>query len=71
MADGSVLEVSPMAADAYEKRNANLRNYAWIWSEKLFGAKSLSERASSTALDYIKRIEELTGVPVDIISTGP
>ncbi|MGL5291238.1 MAG: adenylosuccinate synthetase, partial [Vibrionaceae bacterium] len=23
------------------------------------------------ALNYIKRIEELTGVPVDIISTGP
>ena len=23
------------------------------------------------ALNYIKRIEELTGVPIDIISTGP
>ncbi|MEY4476008.1 MAG: hypothetical protein RL248_1775, partial [Pseudomonadota bacterium] len=23
------------------------------------------------ALNYIKRVEELTGVPVDIISTGP
>ncbi|MBZ4276237.1 adenylosuccinate synthetase, partial [Mycobacterium tuberculosis] len=23
------------------------------------------------ALNYIQRIEELTGVPVDIISTGP
>jgi adenylosuccinate synthase len=23
------------------------------------------------ALDYIKRIEELTEVPIDIISTGP
>ncbi|MEF1215586.1 adenylosuccinate synthetase, partial [Vibrio alginolyticus] len=34
------------------------------------GAKSL-DALPQAALDYIKRIEELTGVPVDIISTGP
>jgi adenylosuccinate synthase len=40
------------------------------WSENTFGAKAL-EDLPQAALNYIKRIEELTGVPVDIISTGP
>lgn len=40
------------------------------WTETTFGAKS-REELPQAALDYIRRIEELTGVPVDIISTGP
>ncbi|KQH86495.1 adenylosuccinate synthetase [Vibrio furnissii] len=69
MADGSVLEVSPMAADAYEHVTPIYETMPG-WSEKTFGAKSI-DALPQTALDYIKRIEELTGVPVDIISTGP
>jgi adenylosuccinate synthase len=34
------------------------------------GAKSLAELPQQ-ARDYIKRIEEVVGAPVDIISTGP
>ncbi|MFV0449719.1 MAG: adenylosuccinate synthase [Vibrio sp.] len=69
MADGSVAEVSPLAADAYENITPIYETMPG-WSETTFGAKSL-DALPQTALDYIKRIEELTGVPVDIISTGP
>lgn len=67
--DGTVLTVSPMAADAYENVTPVYETVPG-WSENTFGAKSIEE-LPQTALDYIKRIEELTGVPVDIISTGP
>jgi adenylosuccinate synthase len=69
MEDGSILEVSPMAAEAFEKATPIYENMPG-WSENTFGAKSLADLPKA-AIDYIKRIEELTGVPVDIISTGP
>ncbi|CAA0081970.1 Adenylosuccinate synthetase [Zhongshania aliphaticivorans] len=40
------------------------------WSESTFGAKSLDELPEN-ARAYIRRIEEIVGVPIDIISTGP
>ncbi|ODP98953.1 MULTISPECIES: adenylosuccinate synthase [Salinivibrio] len=69
MADGSTVEVSPLAADAYENIEPIYESMPG-WSENTFGVKSLDELPQA-ALDYIKRIEELTGVPIDIISTGP
>jgi adenylosuccinate synthase len=69
MDDGSVLEVSPMAAEAFEKATPIYETMPG-WSENTFGAKSLDDLPQA-ALNYIKRIEELTGVPIDIISTGP
>ena len=40
------------------------------WSESTFGVKSL-DQLPANALAYIKRLEEVTGAPIDIISTGP
>jgi len=40
------------------------------WTESTVGAKSMEELPAA-ARAYIKRIEELTEVPIDIISTGP
>jgi adenylosuccinate synthase len=40
------------------------------WPENTFGAKSLDDLPSA-AKNYIKLIEDLVGVPVDIVSTGP
>jgi adenylosuccinate synthase len=40
------------------------------WTETTFGVKQV-DKLPQAALDYIKRIEELTEVPIDIISTGP
>lgn len=67
--DGSVLNVSPMAAEAY-KHVTPLYETLPGWSENTFGVQSF-DKLPQAALDYIKRIEELTGIPVDLISTGP
>jgi len=40
------------------------------WQESTVGVTSL-ENLPTNARDYLARIEELAGVPVDIISTGP
>lgn len=40
------------------------------WSESTVGAQSL-DQLPANALAYIKRIEELVGAPIDIVSTGP
>jgi len=40
------------------------------WSESTLGAKTLAELPEN-ARSYIKRVEELVGAPIDIISTGP
>ena len=40
------------------------------WSETTVGAKSL-DALPANARAYIQRIEELVGVPIDMISTGP
>lgn len=40
------------------------------WSESTLGAKTLAELPEN-ARRYIKRVEELVGAPIDIISTGP
>ena len=40
------------------------------WSETTVGSQSM-DQLPANALAYIKRIEELVGAPVDIVSTGP
>jgi adenylosuccinate synthase len=40
------------------------------WKESTVGAQSL-EALPANARAYIKRIEELVGVPIDMVSTGP
>lgn len=40
------------------------------WKESTVGAKSLAALPAN-ARAYIKRIEELVGVPIDMVSTGP
>ena len=40
------------------------------WKESTVGIKEF-EQLPQNARNYLKRIEEVTGVPVDIISTGP
>ena len=40
------------------------------WDESTIGAKTL-EQLPENARGYIKRLEDLVGIPIDIISTGP
>ncbi|MEI8594070.1 adenylosuccinate synthase [Photobacterium sp. SP02] len=67
--DGKILTVSPMAADAFENVEPIYETMPG-WTETTFGVKTLEELPQA-ALNYIARLEELTGVPVDLISTGP
>ncbi|WP_281560925.1 adenylosuccinate synthase [Thalassomonas sp. RHCl1] len=66
---GEIITVPPTAAEGYEKITPVYEEMPG-WSEKTFGATTI-EQLPANALAYIKRIEEITGVPVDIISTGP
>ena len=67
--NGEIIETTPLAADNWEGIEP-IYEVMPGWTETTFGAKS-REELPQAALDYIRRIEELTGVPVDIISTGP
>lgn len=40
------------------------------WSESTLGCKSV-DRLPQAARDYLAKVEQLCGVPIDIISTGP
>lgn len=40
------------------------------WSENTFGCQSMDDLPAN-AVAYIKRLQELVGAPVDIVSTGP
>ena len=67
--DGSVTEVPPMAAEGYELVTPIYETMPG-WSESTFGVQTL-DGLPQQARDYIKRLEVVTGVPIDIVSTGP
>ncbi|MGL5386010.1 MAG: adenylosuccinate synthase [Enterobacterales bacterium] len=69
MPDGREMTTTPLAAEGWEGIEPIYESMPG-WSETTFGVKDYS-KLPQAALDYIKRIEELTEVPVDIISTGP
>jgi len=67
--DANGKTVSPQHSDDYEGIVAVYEEMPG-WSESTIGAKTLDELPQA-ARNYIKRLEELTGAPIDIISTGP
>jgi len=66
---GEIITVSPTAAEGYEEITPVYETLPG-WSEKTEGVTQ-RENLPVNAIAYIKRIEEVTGVPVDIVSTGP
>ena len=68
-ADGNIKDVPPMAADGYDLVTPVYEEMPG-WSETTFGVTDY-EKLPQAAKNYIARLEALTGVPVDIISTGP
>ncbi len=68
-ADGIVKDVPPMAADGYDLVTPIYEEMPG-WTDNTFGVTTY-EDLPQAAKDYIKRLEEITGVPVDIVSTGP
>ena len=69
MPDGSEIDTTPLAAEGWEGIEPVYETLPG-WSESTFGVQQRSGLPQA-ALNYIKRVEEVTGVPVDIISTGP
>lgn len=69
MPNGDEVDVTPLAAEGWEGIEPIYETLPG-WTESTFGVQDHS-KLPQAALDYIKRVEEVTGVPVDIISTGP
>ena len=69
MPDGREVTTTPLAAEGWEGIEPIYESMPG-WTESTFGVKT-PEGLPQAAHNYIKRIEELTGVPINIISTGP
>lgn len=67
--DGKTLQVPPQSADDYE---GVVPIYEELpgWQESTADVKSV-ESLPKNALAYVRRIETLLGLPIDILSTGP
>ncbi|SIT72332.1 Adenylosuccinate synthetase [Ectothiorhodosinus mongolicus] len=59
----------PAGADAYAECEAVYEEMPG-WQSSTLGITDL-EKLPANALSYLQRLEEITGVPVDMISTGP
>jgi adenylosuccinate synthase len=64
-----VQTISPADADDYESLEPVYETMPG-WSESTVGVQNI-EDLPQAARDYIKRIEEVVGTPIDIVSTGP
>ncbi|HEY9148391.1 MAG TPA: adenylosuccinate synthase [Gammaproteobacteria bacterium] len=67
--DGQLLDTPPIGADAYEQCKPEYIEVPG-WTDSTVGVRSF-DALPENAKAYIKTIEEVVGVPVDIISTGP
>jgi adenylosuccinate synthase len=67
--EGEVRQTPPVGADAYASCEPIYEDVPG-WKESTVGVKSY-EGLPQNARNYLKRIEEVTGTPIDIISTGP
>ena len=67
--DGRVIDVPPIGAEQYAKCKPVYESMPG-WAGQTEGCKSL-DNFPTGAMTYVKRLEELVGVPIDIISTGP
>ena len=69
LSDGNVIEHPPLSAEDYELVEPIYETMPG-WQQSTVGLSKHNDLPPQ-ALAYIARIEALTGVPVDIISTGP
>jgi len=69
LVDGKSVDIFPSGA---EQASHCIPVYETLpgWTESTVGAKTL-EALPANARRYIRRIEELVGVPIDMVSTGP
>jgi adenylosuccinate synthase len=67
--DGKVLNTLPLLIDRFSECEPIYESVPG-WSSPTAGATSYAALPKE-AKDYLRRIEELAGVPIDIVSTGP
>jgi adenylosuccinate synthase len=67
--DGAFSDILPVGADDLERCEPVYETMPG-WTDSTVGVKTLDDLPAA-ARAYIKRMEELCGVPVDMISTGP
>ena len=67
--EGKNIDTPPIGAEAYELCKPGYIEVPG-WTETTVGVKKY-EDLPENAKAYIKKIEEIVGVPIDIISTGP
>ena len=69
MPNGEIVEYAPLAAKDWEGVEPIYETLPG-WKENTFGVTDVN-KLPQTCRDYIKRIQEVTGVPIAILSTGP
>jgi adenylosuccinate synthase len=67
--DGKDVESPPIGADDYKECEPIYIDMPG-WEESTLGVKSYADLPQN-AKAYLKRVEELLGVPVHMVSTGP
>lgn len=67
--DGEEVDTPPVGADRFEQCTPNYIEVPG-WKDSTVGAQSYDDLPRN-ARDYLKKVEELTERPVDVISTGP
>ncbi len=66
---GVVSDILPVGAEALALAEPIYEDLPG-WKESTFGVNVL-EKLPENARQYLKRIEEICAVPIDVISTGP
>lgn len=67
--NGELTEIAPLGADQYEACETVIE-YMPGWTEQTAGVTEL-DALPENATAYVKRLEELVGVTISILSTGP
>ena len=67
--NGERVTTPPVGSDRFEECDPEFIEMPG-WQQSTVGIKSYDELPQA-AQEYLKKIEALTGTPIDIISTGP
>ncbi|MEM5426889.1 adenylosuccinate synthase [Cupriavidus oxalaticus] len=67
--DGTTVDILPRGSDAVARCEPVYEEFPG-WNESTFGVKSW-DALPEAARVYLKRVEEVVGIPIDMISTGP
>ena len=67
--DGKEVDTPPVGADRFDQCIPNFIELPG-WKESTVGVKRYDDLPEN-ARNYLKKVEELTGRPIDVISTGP